>query len=461
MISIRSKLSLWLSALIIIATVIGLILFESMLRQAFHDSIINRLEEDLEHIILASHINAGEIIIDQNELSSFYKPAYSGRYFQFNSESQVIRSRSLWDVQLDIELLEQNQTRVWQAKGPKNNDMQLLSIGLGSTSGQKVATLTVAQDLSIGRRVFSEVFGTKLAINIAMLLAMIGGIFIIIRQSFKPVKSIQDSLAKLRQGEINSLEINQIPVEIKPLAETYNELLDYTANQIERSRNNLGNLSHGLKTPLAVMQQQVEVLGLSNPESAEAMQQQLDQIRNMIERKLAAARITGDMLPAAQMVIPRDFEALTNTLDKVHHHKQIDCSVNIIANINRLPIHREDGMELFGNLLDNAYKWAQSNIIVDIDVIASNSKTSEVNSGQTLTLTIEDDGPGVNDDQLNQLTNRGKRLDEAVVGHGLGLSIVKEIIEQYGYNLTFDRSERLGGLRVTIVFNNPKVMTSV
>ncbi|MDO6611600.1 ATP-binding protein [Shewanella sp. 1_MG-2023] len=461
MISIRSKLSLWLSALIIIATVIGLILFESMLRQAFHDSIINRLEEDLEHIILASHINAGEIIIDQNELSSFYKPAYSGRYFQFNSESQVIRSRSLWDVQLEIELLEQNQTRVWQAKGPKNNDMQLLSIGLGSTSGQKVATLTVAQDLSIGRRVFSEVFGTKLAINIAMLLAMIGGIFIIIRQSFKPVKSIQDSLAKLRQGEINSLEINQIPVEIKPLAETYNELLDYTANQIERSRNNLGNLSHGLKTPLAVMQQQVEVLGLSNPESAEAMQQQLDQIRNMIERKLAAARITGDMLPAAQMVIPRDFEALTNTLDKVHHHKQIDCSVNIIANINRLPIHREDGMELFGNLLDNAYKWAQSNIIVDIDVIASNSKTSEVNSGQTLTLTIEDDGPGVNDDQLNQLTNRGKRLDEAVVGHGLGLSIVKEIIEQYGYNLTFDRSERLGGLRVTIVFNNPKVMTSV
>ncbi|MCC4834132.1 GHKL domain-containing protein [Shewanella sp. 10N.7] len=461
MISIRSKLSLWLSALIIIATVIGLIMFESMLRQAFHDSIINRLEEDLEHIILASHINAGEIIIDQNELSSFYKPAYSGRYFQFNSESQVIRSRSLWDVQLDIELLEQNQTRVWQAKGPKNNDMQLLSIGLGSTSGQKVATLTVAQDLSIGRRVFSEVFGTKLAINIAMLLAMIGGIFIIIRQSFKPVKSIQDSLAKLRQGEINSLEINQIPVEIKPLAETYNELLDYTANQIERSRNNLGNLSHGLKTPLAVMQQQVEVLGLSNPESAEAMQQQLDQIRNMIERKLAAARITGDMLPAAQMVIPRDFEALTNTLDKVHHHKQIDCSVNIIANINRLPIHREDGMELFGNLLDNAYKWAQSNIIVDIDVIASNSKTSEVNSGQTLTLTIEDDGPGVNDDQLNQLTNRGKRLDEAVVGHGLGLSIVKEITEQYGYNLTFDRSERLGGLRVTIVFNNPKVITSV
>ncbi|MDO6618047.1 ATP-binding protein [Shewanella sp. 6_MG-2023] len=443
MISIRSKLSLWLSGLIIIATVIGLILFESMLRQAFHDSIINRLEEDLEHIIIASHINAGEIIIDQNQLSSFYKPAYSGRYFQFNSDDQVIRSRSLWDVQLDIELLQHDQTRVWQAKGPKNNDMQLLSIGIGSINGDKVATLTVAQDLSIGRRVFSEVFGTKLAINIAMLLAMIGGIFIILRQSFKPVKHIQDSLAKLRQGEIDALEVTKIPVEIKPLAETYNELLDYTANQIERSRNNLGNLSHGLKTPLAVMQQQVEVLGLSNPQAAKAMQQQLDLIRNMIERKLTAARITGDMLPAAQMVVPRDFEALISTLDKVHHHKNIHCSIDVSDDISRLPIHREDGMELFGNLLDNAYKWANS---------AVNLTVSQ--QQQTLTLCIEDDGPGVNDDQISQLTNRGKRLDEAVLGHGLGLSIVKEIVEQYGYQLKFERGDVLKGLHVCIIFAN-------
>ncbi|WP_144211193.1 ATP-binding protein [Shewanella donghaensis] len=444
MISIRSKLSLWLSGLVIIATVIGLILFESMLRQAFHDSIINRLEEDLEHIIIASHIDAGEIVIDQNELSSFYKPAYSGRYFQINSENQIIRSRSLWDVQLDIERLEYNQTRVWQAKGPKNNDMQLLSIGVGSNNNGKVATLTVAQDLSIGRRVFSEIFGTKLAINIAMLIAMICGIFIILRQSFKPVKHIQDSLAKLRQGEIGALETTQIPVEIKPLAETYNELLDYTANQIERSRNNLGNLSHGLKTPLAVMQQQVEVLGLSNPEAAEAMQQQLDLIRKMIERKLTAARITGDMLPAAQMVVPRDFESLISTLNKVHHNKDINCTIDAADNISRLPIHREDGMELFGNLLDNAYKWAHSTVSVNIS-----------QQEHSTSLCIADDGPGVNDDQISQLTNRGKRLDEAVIGHGLGLSIVKEIVEQYGYQLQFSRSDELKGLHVCIKFPIP------
>ncbi|MGL4613929.1 MAG: ATP-binding protein [Shewanella sp.] len=442
MIAIRTKLSLWLTGLLILGTVIGLILFESMLRQAFHDSIINRLEEDLEHIMLATHLNNGDISIDQSQLSSFYKPAYSGRYFQLNLPHEVIRSRSLWDMQLEIEPLTPNQTRVWQAKGPKNNDMQLLSLGLTSTSANVTATLTVAQDLSIGRRVFSEVYGTKLGVNLIMLLAMIAGIFLILRQSFKPVKQIQHALARLQEGEINALELHNIPTEVQPLAKTYNELLDYTTKQIERSRNNLGNLSHGLKTPLAVMQQQVEALGLRDPQTALALQQQLDTIHKMVERKLATARITGDMLPAAQLVLPRDLQNLANTLDKVHRQKGIRCHFALDPKLQRLPIHREDGMELLGNLLDNAYKWAQTEVAVSIS-----------RQHDKLILCIDDDGPGVADDELHQLTRRGTRLDESVMGHGLGLSIVKEIAEQYGIKLTFDHSASLGGLRVELVFS--------
>ncbi|WP_394130395.1 ATP-binding protein [Shewanella maritima] len=444
MISIRSKLSLWLSGLIIVGTVTGLILFESMLREAFHDSIINRLEEDLEHIILATSLEDGELLIDKSQLSSFYNPAYSGRYYQLNLPDKVIRSRSLWDVELNVKLLEANATRSWQAKGPKNNDIQLLSIAIGAPNTDLTATLTVAQDLSIGRRVFSEVFGVKLAINIAMLFSMLVGIILILRQSFKPVKQVQASLAKLRDGEIDRLEVDQIPQEIIPLAETYNELLDYTSKQIERSRNNLGNLSHGLKTPLAVMQQQVEALGLSDPEAAQAMQQQLDSIRQMVERKLAAARVTGDMLPAAQMAVPKDFESLLSTLNKVHHHKSIQATIDNQSNTLRIPIHREDGMELFGNLLDNAFKWAQSNVTVQL----------YKDEQQVQCIVISDDGPGVKQEELQLLTDRGTRLDEAVIGHGLGLSIVKEICEQYGFELRFHNSQTLSGLAVHIRFTS-------
>ena len=449
MISIRSKLSLWLSGLVILSTIIGLMLFESMLREAFHDSIINRLEEDLEHVILATRLQDGEIEIDSRQLSSFYKPAYSGRYYQLNLPNQVIRSRSLWDVELEITPLADSEKRVWQAKGPKNNDMQLLSIGIGSEATPNTATLTVAQDLSIGRRVFSEVYGTKLAINIGMLLAMICGIFVILRQSFKPVKKIQQSLARLRQGEISALDTQQIPTEIQPLAETYNQLLDYTAKQIERSRNNLGNLSHGLKTPLAIMQQQVEALGLTDPETAIAMQQQLDQIRKMIERKLAAARVTGDMLPAAQMVVNKDFTSLVNTLNKVYRHKIISGELNNPQQLSRIPIHREDGMELFGNLLDNAFKWANSNVQISL----------KKQHGHSIIITVDDDGPGVQQDQLALLTARGTRLDEDVMGHGLGLSIVKEICDQYGFSLQFSASELLSGLAVTVVI--PQTQSSI
>lgn len=442
MISIRTKLSLWLTGLLVLGTLAGIILFESMLRQAFHDSIINRLQEDLEHIMLATQIHDGDISIDQSQLSSFYKPAYSGRYFQLNLPNEIIRSRSLWDMQLDIVPLAPNETRVWQAKGPKNNDMQLLSIGLNSSSAQVTATLTVAQDLSIGRRVFSEVYGTKLGINLAILVAMIAGIFLVLRQSFKPVRDIKDALSRLQQGEINALELNNIPPEVQPLAKTYNDLLEYTAKQIERSRNNLGNLSHGLKTPLAIMQQQVEALGLKDPESANALQQQLDAIHKMVERKLAAARITGDMLPAAQLVVPRDLHSLANTLNKVHRHKDIHCEFTIDPAITRLPIHREDGMELLGNLLDNAFKWAQSKVKVDIQ-----------RQQQSIALLIEDDGPGVANDELDKLTQRGTRLDESVMGHGLGLSIVKEIAEQYQIELKFIHSSALGGLKIQLTFN--------
>ncbi|WP_025820833.1 sensor histidine kinase [Shewanella marina] len=445
--SIRTKLTLWLSALVIISTLLGMLLMESMLRQAFHDSIIARLQEDMEQVILATHLHNGEVSINRTELSSFYKPAYSGRYYQLNFGEQEIRSRSLWDKELKITPLAPGETRAWQAKGPKKHDIQLLSFGLNSGVDNVNATLTVAQDLSIGRKVLAQVYSIKVGINLAMLIAIIIGIFIVLRRSFKPVAQIKSSLKKLRDGEISALNTDNIPTEIKPLAETYNELLDYTSKQIERSRNNLGNLSHGLKTPLAVMQQQVEALGLSDPDAALALQKQLDSIQQMVERKLAAARITGDMLPAAQLVIERDIDDLTQTLAKVHRHKQIDCKLMVYNQLQRLPIHREDGMEMLGNLLDNAYKWANSMVLVSI----------KLTTDKRIELTIEDDGTGVAKQDLAKLTQRGKRLDEAVMGHGLGLSIVKDIAEQYHIDIQFSQSVSLGGLKIQLTFSHSSI----
>jgi signal transduction histidine kinase len=174
-----------------------------------------------------------------------------------------------------------------------------------------------------------------------------------------------------------------------------------------------------------------------------AMQQQLDLVHKMIERKLAAARITGDMLPAAQLAIPKDFDSLIQTLHRVHHQRYIQCTIVNPQQISRIPIHREDGMELFGNLLDNAFKWANTQVRISIGYTDS----------EAILLQVEDDGIGVEPAQMASLTTRGSRLDEATVGHGLGLSIVKEICDQYGFVLQFSRSETLKGLSVSILIN--------
>ena len=97
-------------------------------------------------------------------------------------------------------------------------------------------------------------------------------------------------------------------------------------------------------------------------------------------------------------------------------------------------IHDAFFTELFGNLLDNARKWANSRV--------------KIRLADGL-LTIEDDGPGVPEANLGQISERGQRFDETKQGSGLGLSIVEDIADSYNLAIDYDRSE-LGGLRVTI-----------
>ena len=106
------------------------------------------------------------------------------------------------------------------------------------------------------------------------------------------------------------------------------------------------------------------------------------------------------------------------------------------------PIDREDMLELLGNLLENAWKWASNTINIRI--------TQENN----ITIIIEDDGPGANEKSLNELTQRGVRLDETVSGYGFGLAITSDIIRDYEGNLLFSRSEKLGGFKTEIQLPN-------
>ena len=160
---------------------------------------------------------------------------------------------------------------------------------------------------------------------------------------------------------------------------------------------------------------------------------QTQQIRLLIDRELKRARIAGLSNPAQRIVLAKEVTDLVDTLKKIHWRKVLDIQCGIPVDCI-FPGDRDDLLEMLGNLLDNACHWAGAKVRM----------TVTETSGQ-LTFTVEDDGPGCPREQLELLTQRGMRIDESRAGHGLGLSIVADIVEQYNGCLFFSDSRELGG----------------
>ena len=166
---------------------------------------------------------------------------------------------------------------------------------------------------------------------------------------------------------------------------------------------------------------------------------QLDTMRETMARELHRARLSGGGPVGSSFEVRGQLAVLVDVLQRLHAERHI--SIELDAPDEALPVDREDMLELFGNLLDNACKWAQGRVRVQV---------APAGAGGQLVFSVEDDGPGVPEALLGQLGTAGLRTDESRPGHGLGLAIVSDIVAQYGGTLRFGRSAGLGGLRVEV-----------
>ena len=160
-------------------------------------------------------------------------------------------------------------------------------------------------------------------------------------------------------------------------------------------------------------------------------------MQQIIDRELNRARIAGSVSAGKRFHPTEDIHDLIHTVKILYREKNLEIE-SFIHSPDHLPFEQDDIQELIGNLLDNAAKWARHKIILSIDVTPS------------LTLIIEDDGPGIEPHLADNLLSRGRRLDEQTPGHGLGLSIVQEIVKLYDGHISFDQSRILGGTAITI-----------
>lgn len=261
---------------------------------------------------------------------------------------------------------------------------------------------------------------------------------IVARFAMRPIDKLSAAIESVREGE--STEITgRYPTEIAPLAEEVNELLRSNAQIIERARNQVGNLAHGLKTPIAVLRNEAAT---KKGALAGVVQSETEKMSSMVstylERARLAARtsIVGKKADAGMIML-----RLTRVMRKIHP----EVTISFQKPDASLPWFRGDEAdleELAGNILDNACKWSKGQVEVQL--------LSERNAkGTQLLIRIEDDGPGLSEDDARKVLRRGVRLDEKTPGTGLGLDIVKELVDVYGGSLELKRSA-LGGLLVEL-----------
>lgn len=430
--SIQRRLSLGLISVMVIVGVVlaqtSLWLFEAGLQRYLEAGLRN----DSENLLVALVRGPNGVQLDEQRLSPAYQRPFSGHYFRIDFADVHWRSRSLWDQELPR--LPTAGLKGNLQLGPEGQQLLVLRSDY-KRFGQSIS-ISVAQDYTPVRESFRLMRQVGLVMGLAALLLVLILQRVTVRRALRPLETARNQIAQLQQGQRSQLD-TQVPLELEPLVAQINHLLAHTEDSLKRSRNALGNLGHALKTPLAVLLSAASSEALKDhPQLSQLLREQLEQVQQRLNRELNRARLAGDALPGALFDCEQELPGLLATLRMIHG-EHLDLSYQVAPGL-QLPWDREDLLELLGNLLDNACKWA------DAEVRLSVSETS-----QGYRLAVEDDGPGIPEAQRDQVFSRGARLDEQRVGHGLGLGIVRDIVEVWGGVLQLQESE-LGGLKVLI-----------
>jgi signal transduction histidine kinase len=285
--------------------------------------------------------------------------------------------------------------------------------------------------------VFHRLFAHQLVMSGVALLCMIAG-FAQVRRGLSAVAQLRERLGDVHDGRERRVK-GHYPTEVQPLVSDLNKLLDARDESVTRAQAKAGDLAHGLKTPLAVLAQESDrarTAGLVDLSAT--ITQEVERMRRQIDYHLAHARAAASgATPGVRTSVAESVDGLKRTLDRLHAERGISLTTTVD------PAHfvrgqREDLDEMLGNLLDNACKWARTRVIVQSRV-----------DGDSVVITVDDDGPGLDPAMREAVLRRGVRADEAAPGSGLGLAIVRDLASVYGGSITLGASPERG-LRATL-----------
>lgn len=432
---------------------LGMALFMTWLAltQLFETYVNNSYQRELNAI--ADTLAAG-IRVDETGLSIRREPAdprfklpAGGRYWQVSGlKDGLQRSRSLWDLELKPGEPLADNANLRPAAGPDGGELLTFAteVKFENNGKQWPAVITVGADRTeydsatadFRQQLFIMLGLTGLFLSIASALQIFVGL--------RPLVDLRRSVTAVRQG--HSIHIDdQGPVEVRPLVQEINTLLDAERAAVERARARAADLAHGLKTPLTVLSQIGETLQRDGQaDRAATIMEQVGVIRERTDRQLALARTGGrgsTVIDAGAMT-----ERLIKVVGPIAASRNIRVSCEFAEPVSLLA-DATDYAEAVGNLIDNAMQHARSLV-----KITGGRQTDAVR------ITVSDDGSGIAENDRQTALARGHRLDESGTGTGLGLAITADILRAYGGSISLDTSA-MGGLAVHLDWPTDKRKT--
>jgi signal transduction histidine kinase len=250
-----------------------------------------------------------------------------------------------------------------------------------------------------------------------------------------PLQRLRQALGAVRQGRAQALDGN-FPVEVRPLVDDLNAVLEQNTEIVTRARTQAGNLAHALKTPLAVLG---NAAGRQDGDFARLVAEQVELARRQINYHLTRARAAGiARVPGVSTPLEPLVQGLVRVMSRVHAQARLELTVQPLGADLVFRGEEQDLQEMLGNLLDNACKWARHRVEIAASTVEGR-----------MVVTVDDDGPGIVAARRDTVFGRGAREDEKVPGSGLGLAIVDDLARMYGGRVELGDAP-LGGLRVRL-----------
>jgi signal transduction histidine kinase len=395
-----------------------------------------RLAGLLDAAVAAAGTDAeGRVVVARAPAGADFERPFGGAYWQVTGpDGSASTSRSLWDQALPPATGGHDGVLLRDVPGPRGEPLRVAERDLLLPGAAAPAHIAVALSRAETQAEIVRLRTLLLLIFVLLGLGLVAGVVGMVVAGLAPLRRVSRALAQIRDGSRERLAIDA-PSEIAPLVAEVDGLIAANRATVERARSHVGNLAHALKTPLAVLR---NALDAPQPDVAQA-RDEAAALERLVQHHLARARTAALATAAAEASVA--FLAIAEDVARALRRIFADRGLSITVAGERgayVRVDPQDLTEMLGNLMENACKWARSQVATRIAVV-----------GGEAIATVTDDGPGLPEAERDPAVGRGVRLDERTPGSGLGLSIAAELAALHGGRLEI-RQAPGGGLAATL-----------